>query len=116
MQLKRNTKEFKKVKELVEAILDDSERNKNLQLFLTKAGDPLSKRIKLNAKLKDSEILSGFQVDALKYAFLDKSFQLFRDEDEKGLYYFKTRNDPDWDQHPFQLKGSASEELQQFWK
>jgi hypothetical protein len=114
MLIRRNTKEFKKVKELLDDLDGDDSLKRKLILYVVKAGQSLRKRIRIDSKLPDNKILFELQWDAVKFSMLDKSFKLFRASQQPALYYFKTANDNEWDRNPFEFKGEAKKELEQF--
>jgi hypothetical protein len=111
MQVRRNSKEFKKVREIIDDLSSDKDLKKKIILYIVKAGQQLRKRIRIDSKLPDNKILFELQWDAVKYSLLDNSFRLFRSDQDPSLYYFKTMNDTEWDQNPFELKGEHKKEL-----
>lgn len=112
MQVRRNSKEFRKVKEILDDLDEDPAIRKKITLFVVKAGEKLHRRIPINSKLADHKILFDLQWDAVKYAMLDRSFGLRRSDKYPGLYYFRSNSDKSWDQSPFQLSRLLQKQLE----
>ncbi|MEO6305783.1 MAG: hypothetical protein ABIP51_21720, partial [Bacteroidia bacterium] len=95
LQIKRNSKEFKEVQEIISDYAEVSGRKRWILLYALKPHQTLSARILLNTRKQDSEVLYKLAYDSLTDYFKDRSKKLFRDQ-KTGVYYFKTNAASKW--------------------
>jgi hypothetical protein len=102
IQVKRNSSEFKEVKEILEAYEKNGARKRAIRLYALKPFESLEKKILINDVKKDKEVIYAITYDTLlEYVRFNKEKKLFREND--GLYYFKSNAKSKWMEFPFEL-------------
>jgi len=98
--IKRNSKEFKKLRDDLDEILDDPKKLKKLKLFSLKPYQSVDERIALRLTNKQEKVIYDLQLDALKFNLLDSKHKLFR---EGKLYFFKSSSKSEYVEVPFEI-------------
>lgn len=106
IQVKRNSAEFKKIREILLELADKPERRKSVKLFAIRAYEGLDKRI-----LIKSAIIYDINYETIvDYISLNKSKKLFRKEKE-DVYYFKSSAKSKWIEFPFLFTGKLNRSI-----
>lgn len=115
MQIARNTKEFKKIKELMDEIAEKRSRKPHVKLFIVKPGRSLKERIAIDSLGKDSSLFFEMNFEMVMEFLRNYDYHLHRSEEEE-LYFFRRANAEDWDQNPFQFSAALTKKLRPFLK
>lgn len=110
LQIKRNSKEFKEVREIVGDYEEVSGRKRWILLYALKPYQTLSDRILLNQRKQNAEVLYNLAYNSLLDYFRDHTKKLFRDE-RTGVYYFKSNAHSKWMEVPFELTGKLKKQV-----
>ncbi|MDF2436934.1 MAG: hypothetical protein K0Q95_1310 [Bacteroidota bacterium] len=102
MIVKRNSSEFKAVRDFVNEFVNDHSKMKYLKLFSLKPYEKLEKRILLHRNKKEEAVVFDLELEALQFNLLDAGHKLFKDE-KSGLYYFKSSSASSSIEVPFQI-------------
>ncbi|MBA3663228.1 MAG: hypothetical protein H0W61_03345 [Bacteroidetes bacterium] len=109
-QIKRNSREFKVVKELLVDYAESATRKKVIKLYALKPYQSLEERILINDLKKDVAILYDLSYESILEYIRDRSKKLFR-EDKVALYYFKSSSKSKWIEYPFELTGKLKKQV-----
>lgn len=99
MQIKRNSPEFRAVRDFINDHVDDAGRKKKIRLYSLKPSEALKNRILIR-----SSIIYDLQFEVLLFNLLDAKHKLFRNE-KSGLYYFKSSAESKFIELPFEIIG-----------
>lgn len=108
-QIKRNSREFKEVKKLIEEYESKNMRKRLIMLYSLKPSEDLSAKVLLN-KSKSASVFFDLTYHALLEYFNDSKKKLFR-QGNKPLYYFKNSALSKFIEMPFELKGKLKDHL-----
>jgi hypothetical protein len=108
--VKRNSREFKDIKDIFDDYEGHASRKKLILLYSVKPYESIEDRILLNDQKKDASVLYGLNYESVKDYLRDRSKKLFR-ENDKALYYFKSSEGSKWIEFPFELKGKLKEQV-----
>jgi hypothetical protein len=109
-QVKRNSREFKDIKEIFEEYENKPTRKRLIQLYALKPSESIKKRILINELPQNSDVLYEMNYRNILEYFTDRDEKLYR-EDKDPIYYFKTSPDSDWLELPFELKGKLRQRV-----
>jgi DNA primase len=116
MLIRRNTKEFKGIQNILESYADSPSRKKQVRLFIVKAGEKLDNRISIDELGNEAFFYYDINYATILSSLYNNDHRLYRSEEVKGLYYFKNPHFPAWDQTPFQLPKTLIEKIDEFAK
>jgi len=111
MMIRKNSKEFKAIKNLFYHYQNLEEREKVIKLFITKAGHSTDDKIAIDSLKKEKDFYYNLTYDTILNSLESKSYQLFFNN---GLYYFRSNPDKGWDQTPFTLDNKLVSQLEDF--
>lgn len=103
ISVKRNSKEFKEIKEIISDYREVSGRKRWILLYSLKPYHALKDAVLIN-KQKEASVLYELAFDSLHDYFLTRTEKLYRDE-KSGIYYFKRNPRSKWMEAPFSFKG-----------
>src|SRR4051812_22258628 len=112
IQVKRNSKEFKTVKEIMDDYEDHPRRMKTIKLYSLKSTNDLEKKILIN-DAENATVIYDLDYGSIMAYLRDRSKKLFRNEKET-LYYFKDSSKSKYPEFPFELVGKAGRQLKAF--
>lgn len=98
IQIKRNSAEFKKVKDIFLHYAEKPSRKKSIKLYALRPYEELSEKILINS----AAVYNITYDTVLDYMTLNRSKKLFREE-KSGVYYFKSGSKSRWTEFPFKL-------------
>ena len=108
-QIKRNSTEFKQVKEFIEDESEKPVRKRLVKLYALKPSDDLDEKVLLNEVKENGLVIYDLAYESLRDYFRDKTKKLFREE--KGLYYFKSSAVSKWKEVPFEFTCKLKKQL-----
>ncbi|MCD6069301.1 MAG: hypothetical protein K0S33_4127 [Bacteroidetes bacterium] len=109
--VKRNTKEFKQVKELLEEYEGLKGAKRYIRLYSLKPWQKIEEAVLLNDTKRDTDILYSLAYEGLlDYIRYNRSKKLFREE-KRALYYFKSGATNRWIEFPFEFMGKLKKQL-----
>ncbi|HEX8516897.1 MAG TPA: hypothetical protein VF868_11905 [Bacteroidia bacterium] len=108
--MKKNSAEFKAVRELVNDYQDNKNRKKFIRMYSLKPAEPLENKILLGKPATGGEMLYDINYDTVVFNLLDAKHKLFRDE-SSGIYYFKPSSKSNFKESPFDFTGKLKKEL-----
>jgi DNA ligase D-like protein (predicted polymerase) len=111
MIIRKNTKAFKSIAEIVAACEARADRNKLIRLYITKAGHSVEDRISIEAIEEETDVFYNLTYAAVLENLKSSDHQLHSSDDIDGLYYFHTTSNKVWDQNPFEFDDRVAKEF-----
>jgi len=108
--VKRNSREFKELKEVFEDYEKNPARKRLIRLFALKPSEKLEKRVSINDLKVNRDVLYEMNYQAILEYFVNRDLKLYR-EDKQALYYFKKGPGSDWMEYPFELLGKLKKKF-----
>ena len=111
MQIRRNTKAFKTILEIVSTIQARPDRRDLIRLYITKAGHSIQQRISVEAIQGDVEFFYDINYQAVLNNLKSSTHQIYQSDDVPGIYFFHGTISKDWDETPFEFDARISKEF-----
>lgn len=111
MIIRKNTKAFKSIVEIVTACEDRADRSKLIRLYITKAGHSVDDRISIEAIEEETDVFYNLTFAAVLENLKSSDHQLHGSDDIPGLYFFHTTSNKVWDQNPFEFDDRVAKEF-----
>src|ERR1044071_6581489 len=108
MQIRRNTKSFKTILEIVTTCLTRPDRRDLVRLYITKAGTSIKDRIPVEAIQGDTEFFYDLNYQSVLNNLNASSHQLYQSDDMPGIHFFHSLN-KEWDETPFEFDPKIKE-------
>lgn len=108
MQIRRNTKAFKSILEIITACHSRADRRELVRLYITKAGNSIIDRIPVEAIQGDTEFFYDLNYQSVLNNLNASSHQLHQSDDTPGIYFFHSLN-KEWDETPFEFDTKVKE-------
>jgi len=102
MQIRRNTKPFKTILEIVTTCHSRPDRRDLIRLYITKAGTSITDRIPVEAIQGDTEFFYDLNYQAVLNNLSASTHQLHQSDDTPGIYFFHSLS-KEWDETPFEF-------------
>jgi len=102
MQIRRNTKSFKTILEIVTTCHTRADRRELVRLYITKAGNSIKDRIQVEAIQGDTEFFYDLNYQSVLNNLNASTHQLHQSDDVPGIYFFHSLN-KEWDETPFEF-------------
>lgn len=107
--VKRNSAEFREIKEIVSDYADVAGRKRWILLYSLKPYHTLKDAVLIN-EAADAAVLYELAYDSLHDYIYNRSEKLYRDG-ESGIYYFKKDPHSKWIEQPFAFAGKLKKQL-----
>ncbi len=111
MQIRRNTKAFKTILEIVSACQSKPDRENLIRLFITKAGSTIKDRISVEGIEGGADLFYDMGYQAVLNNLKSGNYQLHQSEDPPGVYYFRSSSNKTWDESPFEFDDAIKKEF-----
>jgi len=111
MQIRRNTKAFKTILEIVATCQGKADRRDLIRLYVTKAGHNIQQRISVEAIQGDVEFFYDLNYQAVLNNLKSSTHQLHQSDDIPGIYFFHSTISKDWDETPFEFDPRVAKEF-----
>jgi DNA ligase D-like protein (predicted polymerase) len=109
MQIRRNTKAFKAIIEIVTVCQSRADRQDLVRLYITKAGQSLADRISIGGSQSEATFFYDLNYHAIVNNLNSSTHQLYQSDEIPGLYYFHSTLSKDWDETPFEFDAKVKE-------
>jgi hypothetical protein len=107
MQIKRNSAEFRKVRNYILEHHNSSTGTKAITLYAIKPYEHLTDRVLLRHRTKEERMIYDLALEQLIFNITDARHKLFRDE-TTGIYFFKVSAKSTQTEVPFELRIKTS--------
>lgn len=111
MIIRRNTKEFKTILEIVTACHDRPDRENLIRLYITKAGDSIRERINVEGIEGESNVFYNMGYDAVLGHLRSTNYQLYHSDEVPGIYFFRSGSNKTWDETPFEFDEAVAKQF-----
>jgi bifunctional non-homologous end joining protein LigD len=110
MQIRRNTKAFKTILEIVTSCRDRADRQDLIRLYITRAGQQIADRIAIEGNKSEAAFFYDLGYQAILNNLGSSNHQLYQSDEVPGIYYFHSTISKDWDEAPFEFDTKIKEE------
>jgi len=111
MQIRRNTRAFKSILEIVTSCRDRADRQDLIRLYITRAGQRIADRIAIEGTKSEAAFFYDLGYQAILNNLNSSNHQLYQSDDVPGIYYFHSTISKDWDEAPFEFDTRVKEEF-----
>jgi len=111
MLIRRNTKAFKTILEIIEACHPRADREKFIRLYITKAGHTIEDRINIEGVEGNAGLLYDMNYEAVLSNLQSPNHQLQVSDEIRGIYFFHTTSNKAWDETPFEFDDAVKKEF-----
>lgn len=111
MLIRKNTKAFKSILEIITTCQDRPDREKLIRLYITKAGHSIEDRINVEGIQGESDLFYEMTYQTVLSNLQSSNHQLCVSDEVPGLYYFNTSTNKVWDEVPFEFDESIKTEF-----
>ena len=111
MLIRKNTKAFKTILEIIETCHDKSDRDKFIRLYITKAGHSINDRISVAGIQGDSGLFYDMTYQTILTNLKSTNRQLHQSDDLPGIYFFHSGSDKNWAETPFEFDEAIKKEF-----
>lgn len=109
MLIRRNTKAFKAIHEIVESCQRRADRDKLIRLYITRAGQRVHDRISIEGMGDQAALFYEMTYQTLLNNLTSPNHQLHLSDEVPGLYFFHSHAISSWDQTPFEFDEAINE-------
>jgi DNA ligase D-like protein (predicted polymerase) len=111
MLIRKNTKAFKTILEIIVSSESRGDREKLVRLFITKAGNSIHERINVEGIQGESGLFYDMNYQSLLNNLRSSTYQLHMSDELPGLYFFRSASNKTWDQLPFEFDEAIKKEF-----
>ncbi|HMG92397.1 MAG TPA: hypothetical protein VK589_20205 [Chryseolinea sp.] len=111
MLIRKNTKSFKTILEIVTACQSRSDREKLIRLYITKAGHTIKDRISVEGIQGDAEVFYELSYQTVQTYLSSSNHQLHQSDEIGGIYFFRSTSNKVWDEVPFEFDEAVKKEF-----
>ena len=103
MLIRKNTKAFKSILEIVMGCQTRPDRDKLVRLYITRAGHTINDRISVEGIQGDAEVFYEMGYQTVLTYLQSPNHQLHHSEEIPGIYFFRSTSNKVWDEAPFEF-------------
>jgi len=111
MLIRKNTKAYKTILEIVTSCQDRPDREELIRLYITKAGDTVRDRISVEGIQGDARLFYEMNYQAVFGNLKSSNHQLLQSDEIPGIYFFHSSSNKVWDQTPFEFDEAIKKEF-----
>jgi DNA ligase D-like protein (predicted polymerase) len=111
MLIRKNTKAFKTILEIVSSCQSRPDREKLIRLYVTKAGHSIKDRISVEGIQGEAGLFYEMNYQAVLNNLRSSNHQLNQSDDTPGLYFFHSTSNKVWDETPFEFDEAIKKEF-----
>jgi len=109
-QIKRNTTEFKAVKEAIDDYANKKTRKKYIRLYSLKPSMTVDEKVLINDLKENVDVIYDLNYEQIADYLRDRTKKLFRDP-KSPFYVFKTSAKSKWMEFPFEFTGKLKKQV-----
>lgn len=106
MLIRKNTKAFKAIKEIITTCSKRPDRRELVRLYITRAGTAIADRISVANIQGEADLFYDMTYDTVRTNLESADRQLYQSDEEAGIYFFQTSSNKGWDETPFEFDPS----------
>jgi DNA ligase D-like protein (predicted polymerase) len=111
MLIRKNTKAYKTILEIVTACQSRSDREKLIRLYITRAGHTIEDRINIEGIQGDAEVFYEMSYQTVLTYLNSSNHQLHHSDAIPGIYFFRSTSNKVWDEAPFEFDEAVKKEF-----
>jgi DNA ligase D-like protein (predicted polymerase) len=111
MLIRKNTRAFKTILEIVEACHGKPDRDKLIRVYITKAGHSIDERINVAGIQGDAGLFYDMTYQTILTNLKSSNRQLHQSDDLPGIYFFHSSADKNWAETPFEFDEAIKKEF-----
>lgn len=111
MLIRKNTKAFKTILEIITACRDRPDRDAMIRLYITKAGDTIKERISVEGIQGGAGLFYEMGYQAVLGNLQSSNHQLHQSDEIPGIYFFHSSSNKVWDETPFEFDEAIKKEF-----
>jgi DNA primase len=111
MLIRKNTKAFKTILEIISACQNRPDREKLIRLYITKAGNTIKDRISVDAIEGEASLFYEMNYQAIFNNLKSSSHQLVQSDEVPGIYFFHSSSNKLYDETPFEFDEAVGKEF-----
>lgn len=111
MLIRKNTKTFKTIVEILTVCLDRPDRDKLIRLYITKAGESIQERINIEGIEGQSALFYEMTYQTILNNIKSSNHQLHISDDVPGIYFLRSASNKAWDETPFEFDEAIKKEF-----
>ena len=111
MLLRKNTKAFKTILEIISACRDRPDREALIRLYITRAGDTVKERISVEGIQGEAALFYEMGYQAVLGNLKSSNHQLHHSDEVQGIYFFHSSSNKVWDETPFEFDEAVKKEF-----
>lgn len=111
MLIRKNTKAFKTLLEIVATCQSRPDREKLIRLYITKAGHSIEDRINVEGIQGEAGLFYDMTYQTVLSNLQSSNHQLVASDDHPGIYFFHTTSNKIWDETPFEFDEAVLKEF-----
>lgn len=111
MLIRKNTKAFKTILEIITACQQRKDRERLVRLYITKAGHTIHDRISIESIQGEAELLYEMNYETILMNLNSAGHQLQVSDEIPGIYFFHRSSNKDWDETPFEFDEAVKKEF-----
>ena len=103
MLIRKNTKAFKTILEILTACRDRQDREQLIRVYITKVGDTVRERINVEGIEGGAGLFYEMNYQAIMGNLKSSNHQLHQSDEIPGVYFFRSSSNKTWDESPFEF-------------
>jgi bifunctional non-homologous end joining protein LigD len=111
MLIRKNTKAFKSILEIITACQTRADRETLVRLYITKAGHAVRDRISVEGIQSESNLFYEMNYQTVLNSLTSSHHQLHSSEEIPGIYFFRSVTNKTWDETPFEFDPAIENEF-----
>jgi DNA primase len=112
MLIRKNTKAFKSILEIITACQTRADREKLVRLYITKAGHSVNDRISVEGIEGESGLFYEMNYQTVLNSLTSSQHQLHSSDEIPGIYFFRSTTNKTWDETPFEFDPDIGNEFE----
>jgi bifunctional non-homologous end joining protein LigD len=111
MLIRKNTKAFKTILEIVSKCQNRDDREKLIRLYITKAGHTIQDRISVEGIQGETALFYEMNYQSVLNNLQSSNHQLQVSDEIPGIYFFHSTSNKMWDETPFEFDEAIKKEF-----
>lgn len=111
MLIRKNTKAFKTILEIITSCQDRPDREELIRVYITKAGDSIRERINVQGIQGEAGLFYEMSYQAVVGNLKSSNHQLHHSDELPGVYFFRSSSNKVWDETPFEFDEAVVKEF-----
>ena len=103
MLIRKNTKAFKTILEIVQACQERADRERLIRLYITRAGHSVKERISVESIQGEAALFYEMNYQSVLNNLQSPNHQLHHSDEIPGIYFFHSTSNKIWDETPFEF-------------